>query len=165
MLMLDTSASLVHFMFLPLLRELDHISNFSWGSAVLACLYRALDHNTKFQQDNIVGDMLLLQCWVWERFTCISPEIQPVTEDEIVAGLALHLSVRWCRQTHFVFHDQTTVVEFRKKFDHIQPKQVHYHQCSTTLFVEISFVFFMFNINLNFCSFYEHHIDNPMLVA
>ena len=143
MLMPDTSASLVHFMFLPLLRELDHVSNFSWGCTVLACLYCALDHNTKFQQDNIDGCMLLLQCWAWERFTCISPEIQLVTDDEIVAGLALPLSVRWCRQTRSVFHDQTTVVEFRKKFDHIQPKQVHYHQCSTTLFVEIPFVFFL----------------------
>ena len=141
MLMPDTSANLVHFMFLPLLTDLEHISNFSWGSAVLACLYRALDHNTKFHQDNIGGYMLLLQCWAWERFTCISPEIQPVTEDEIVAGLAFPLSVRWCRQTHSVFHDQTTVVGFRQKFDQIQPKQVHYHQCSTILFLEIPFVF------------------------
>ncbi|XP_027916780.1 protein MAIN-LIKE 1-like isoform X2 [Vigna unguiculata] len=30
---------------------------------VLTCLYRALDHSTKFQQDNIGGCMLLLQCW------------------------------------------------------------------------------------------------------
>jgi len=126
MLMPDTSASLVHFMFLPLLTDLEHISNFSWGSAVLACLYRALDHSTKFYQDNIGGCMLLLQCWAWERFTCISLEIQPVTEDEIVAGLAFPLSVRWCLQTSSVFHDQTTVVGFRKKFDQIQPKQVHY---------------------------------------
>jgi len=126
MLMPDTSVSLVHFMFLPLLADLEHISNFSWGSAVLACLYRALDHSTKFHQDNIGGCMLLLQCWAWERFTCISPEIQAVTEDEIVARLAFPLSVRWCRQTRSVFHDQTTVVGFRKKFDQIQPKQVYY---------------------------------------
>ena len=60
MLMPDTSASLVHFMYLPLLRDLAHVSNFSWGSAVLACLYRALDYGTKLQQDNIGGCMLLL---------------------------------------------------------------------------------------------------------
>ena len=48
MLMLDTSASLVHFMYLPLLRDLSNVSNFSWGSAVLACLYRALDHGIMF---------------------------------------------------------------------------------------------------------------------
>ena len=65
MLMPNTSASLVYFMYLPLLRDLAHVSNFSWGSTVLACLYRALDHGTKFQQDNIGGCMLLLQCWAW----------------------------------------------------------------------------------------------------
>jgi len=43
-----------------------------------------------------------------------------------MAGLAFPLSVRWCRQTRSVFHDQATVVGFRKKFDQIQPKQVHY---------------------------------------
>jgi len=161
MLMPDTSSSLVHFMFLPLLRELDHVSNFSWGCTVLACLYCALDHNTKFQQDNIDGCMLLLQCWAWERFTCISPEIQLVTDDEIVAGLALPLSVRWCRQTRSVFHDQTTVVEFRKKFDHIQPKQVHYHQCSTTLFVEIPFVFLCLILTLIFAVFMDTISTSP----
>ncbi|XP_027915963.1 protein MAIN-LIKE 1-like [Vigna unguiculata] len=63
MLMLGTLASLVHFMYLPLLRDLVHVSNFSWRSVVLTCLYRALDHGTKFQQDNIGGCILLLQCW------------------------------------------------------------------------------------------------------
>ena len=81
-----------------------------------------------------------------------------------MTGLAFPLSVRWCRQTCFVFHDQTIVLGFRKKFDQIQPKQVHYHQCSTILFLEIPFVFFL-NTNINFCSFYGHHIDNHMLVA
>ena len=94
MLMPDTSASLVHFMYLPLLRDLANVSNFSWGSIVLACLYRALDHDTKFQQDNIGGCMLLMQCWAWERFTCISLEIQPIIDDEIEAGLSFPLNVR-----------------------------------------------------------------------
>ena len=60
MLMSDTSSSLVHFMYFPLLRDLANVSNFSWGSTILACLYRALNHGTKFQQDNIGGWMLLL---------------------------------------------------------------------------------------------------------
>ena len=115
MLMSNTYASLVHFMYLPLLRDLANVSNFSWWSIVLACLYRALDHGTKFQQDNISGCMLLLQCWAWERLTCISSKIQPITNDEIEAGLVFPLSVRWCRQTRSIFHDQKTVVEFKKK--------------------------------------------------
>jgi len=56
--------------------------------------------------------------------TCISPENQPVIDGEIQTNLAFPLSVRWCRTMRFIFHDQTNVVEFWKKFDKIQPKQV-----------------------------------------
>jgi len=155
MLMPDTSASLVHFMFLPLLMDLEHISNFSWGSAVLACLYRALDHNTKFHQDNIGGCMLLLQRWAWERFTCISSEIQPVTEDEIVAGLAFPLSVRWCRQTRFVFHDQTTVVGFRKKFDQINQSRFIITNALLFCFLKFPSFFFFKLLTLIFAVFMD----------
>jgi len=47
-LMPDTTMNMVIFMYFPLLRDLANVSNFSWSSIVLACLYRALDHDTKF---------------------------------------------------------------------------------------------------------------------
>jgi len=65
LLMLDTSASRVHLMYLPLLVDLNNVSNYNWGAAVLACLYRALDHGVDFNQINIRGCMLLLQSWAW----------------------------------------------------------------------------------------------------
>jgi len=46
--MSDTSKSQVHLMYLLLLVDLNNVSNFSWGSTVLACLYRALDHNINY---------------------------------------------------------------------------------------------------------------------
>lgn len=55
-----TFANLVHLVFLLLLRNLGNVFNFSWGSLVLSCLYRALDLDTMFDQENIVGCMLLL---------------------------------------------------------------------------------------------------------
>ncbi|XP_014515288.1 protein MAIN-LIKE 1-like [Vigna radiata var. radiata] len=54
-LMPDTSASMVHLMYLPLLADLEMVVNYSWASAILACLYRALDHGTRVDQDNIGG--------------------------------------------------------------------------------------------------------------
>jgi len=63
LLMLDTSGSRVHLMYLLLLSDLDNVSNYSWGSCVLACLYRALNHGVDFNQENIGGCTLLLQCW------------------------------------------------------------------------------------------------------
>ena len=61
----DTSGGRVHLMYLLLLSDLNNVSNYSWGSGVLACLYRALDHGVDFNQENIGGCMLLLQCWAW----------------------------------------------------------------------------------------------------
>jgi len=63
LLMPDTSGSQVHLMYLLLLADLDNVSNFSWGSTLSVCLYRALDHGINYNQENIGGCMLLLQCW------------------------------------------------------------------------------------------------------
>jgi len=47
-------------MYLLLLGVLNNFSNYSWSLDVLVCLYRALDHNTGFNRDNIGDYMLLL---------------------------------------------------------------------------------------------------------
>jgi len=57
--MLDSSSSKVHLMYLLLLADLNNVKNYSWGSVVLASLYRALDHIIDFNQDNIGGCTLL----------------------------------------------------------------------------------------------------------
>jgi len=53
LLMFDSSISKVHLMYLLLLADLNNIRNYSWGSAVMASLYRVLDHRIDFNQDNI----------------------------------------------------------------------------------------------------------------
>ncbi|VAH79378.1 unnamed protein product [Triticum turgidum subsp. durum] len=54
--------------YLPLIADLSLVGTYSWGSAALAFLYRALcsaasSHNMK----NIGGSLLLLQLWSWEH--------------------------------------------------------------------------------------------------
>ncbi|XP_014499489.1 serine/threonine-protein phosphatase 7 long form homolog [Vigna radiata var. radiata] len=122
-LMPDTSASMVHLMYLPLLADLQMVVNYSWASAVLACLYRALDHGTRVDQDNIGDCMILLQCWAWERITCIAPQIHEVNQDDIYGGAVFPVAKRWCRTTQSIFHDTTTLQQFRQKLDDLTPKQ------------------------------------------
>ncbi|KAH1096781.1 hypothetical protein J1N35_013702 [Gossypium stocksii] len=43
----DVNQNKVHIMYLPLLEDLELAGGFSWGSAVLACLYRDLCRATK----------------------------------------------------------------------------------------------------------------------
>ncbi|XP_017441223.1 protein MAIN-LIKE 1-like [Vigna angularis] len=121
-MMPDTSASMVHLMYLPLLADLQNISQYSWGSATLSCLYRALDHGTRADQDNIGGCMILLQCWAWERITCLSPELLEVTEHEISSVVVFPLAKRWCRTAQSIFQDTTTIKQFRQKIDDVSPR-------------------------------------------
>jgi len=82
-LMPDTPVVRVHVMYLLKLADLNVVRNYSWGSAVLACLYRGLNHGIHLSQENIGGCMILLQCWAWERITSITPQLQPLSDDEV----------------------------------------------------------------------------------
>ncbi|KAH9619098.1 hypothetical protein KSS87_014112 [Heliosperma pusillum] len=71
----DKSGSTVSLIYLPLLENLDQIDDISWGSGVLACLYRNLCKATKVDCFEIAGPLLLLQLWSWERVSIGRPDI------------------------------------------------------------------------------------------
>ncbi|CAI9088580.1 OLC1v1022948C1 [Oldenlandia corymbosa var. corymbosa] len=74
LLLPDASNNKVKLMFLPLLWDFDAAGKLSWGSAVLASLYRALCRATKPNVDGVCGPLVLLQLWAWERIPLIRPE-------------------------------------------------------------------------------------------
>lgn len=74
LLLPDASNNKVKLMFLPLLRDFEAAGKLSWGSAVLASLYRALCRATKSNVDGVCGPLVLLQLWAWERIPLIRPE-------------------------------------------------------------------------------------------
>ncbi|XP_073026084.1 uncharacterized protein [Primulina eburnea] len=72
-LLSDMSNNKVKLMYLPLLRDFESAGKLSWGSAVLACLYRALCRATKPETSDICGPLVLLQIWAWERVPFVRP--------------------------------------------------------------------------------------------
>ncbi|KAF1866337.1 hypothetical protein Lal_00024344 [Lupinus albus] len=75
-LMPDTYGSRVHLMYLSLLQDLSETFNYSWGSAVLACLYRGLCHAVLIsRQIEISGCLLLLQSWAYDRIPILAPRL------------------------------------------------------------------------------------------
>ncbi|XP_040951789.1 protein MAIN-LIKE 2-like [Gossypium hirsutum] len=62
-LMPDANGSKVHLMYLPLLSNLDNTRSYSWGSAVLAMLYRELCRTIDPSAVDIGGCLILLQSW------------------------------------------------------------------------------------------------------
>ncbi|QHO24616.1 uncharacterized protein DS421_12g373750 [Arachis hypogaea] len=69
----DKSGAGVHWKFLPLLRNFAGIIQFSWGSACLAHLYRALCRATRVDCKEIDGPLTLLLAWAWIRLQFIAP--------------------------------------------------------------------------------------------
>jgi hypothetical protein len=65
----DKSGHRVHTMYLPLLEDISTIKSYSWGSAVLASLYRGLCdvQNSKEKKPAIPGCTLLLHAWARSR--------------------------------------------------------------------------------------------------
>ena len=59
----DTPGTRVHFMYLLMLSNFTETIHYSWGAAVLASLFGALDRVVKPLQSNIGGCLLLLQSW------------------------------------------------------------------------------------------------------
>ncbi|KAG8493698.1 hypothetical protein CXB51_011665 [Gossypium anomalum] len=62
-LMPDANNNMVHLMYLPLLTDLHNVRSYSWGSAVLAMLYRELCRTTKPHSADIGG------CHSWHRWS------------------------------------------------------------------------------------------------
>ncbi|MFQ6670910.1 hypothetical protein Gotur_035625, partial [Gossypium turneri] len=66
-LMHDANNNKVHLMYLPLLADLSSVSSYSWGSAVLAVLYRDLCRMTNPDVVDMGGCLTLLQSWALYR--------------------------------------------------------------------------------------------------
>ncbi|KAL9678170.1 hypothetical protein QQ045_016009 [Rhodiola kirilowii] len=66
-LFLDSLGSDVSLHYLPLLADLDAISEYRWGSAVLAFLYRSLCNACESTNTQLSGFAILIQLWAWEH--------------------------------------------------------------------------------------------------
>ncbi|QHO45585.1 uncharacterized protein DS421_6g180220 [Arachis hypogaea] len=69
----DKVTSVVHWKFLPLLRNFRQIIQFSWGSACLAHLYRSLCRATRVGSKEMDGPLILLLTWAWIRLPFLGP--------------------------------------------------------------------------------------------
>ncbi|XP_025692572.1 serine/threonine-protein phosphatase 7 long form homolog [Arachis hypogaea] len=112
----DKSGASVHWKFLPLLREFGSIVQFSWGSACLAHLYRALCRASRFDCKEIDGSLTLLVVWAFMRL----PFLAPVPREPRGFSLANRWR-NWERGDRRFRY--TKLAHFRKAFDDLQEGQ------------------------------------------
>ncbi|RYR52429.1 hypothetical protein Ahy_A06g027348 [Arachis hypogaea] len=63
----DKLTAYAHAKYLPLLRDFEQIHTYSWGSACLAHLYRALCRASRYDTKELNASLNLLFVWAWER--------------------------------------------------------------------------------------------------
>ena len=80
-LMPDRTGHRVPLMYLSLLEDFQIAGQYSWGSAVLAHLYREMCNATEYTNKNIGGCLTLLHVWAWDRFPTLAPTLTPPYPD------------------------------------------------------------------------------------
>ncbi|KAL0347889.1 UNVERIFIED_CONTAM: putative mitochondrial import inner membrane translocase subunit TIM21 [Sesamum calycinum] len=69
----DSSGNLVSLLYLAKLEDIVEARNYSWGSAVLAFLYRELCNASEKGKAAIGGALQLVQVWAWSRIIPLCP--------------------------------------------------------------------------------------------
>ncbi|KAH9616569.1 hypothetical protein KSS87_002203 [Heliosperma pusillum] len=131
----DKSGNDIQVVYLPLLRDLDAIDDFSWGSAVLATLYRNLCRSSNMKARDIGGPLILLQLWAWERITIArpivtGPENPPLIQGPYPLGSQHQLRVDSLGRRWLSVHRRrpqgttiTTLLGYRDALDNMRPDQ------------------------------------------
>ncbi|CAI9095071.1 OLC1v1030930C1 [Oldenlandia corymbosa var. corymbosa] len=83
----------VYMCMLQFLEDETICAQFSWGSAVLALLYRNLCTACKISKWEASGCLILLQLWAWERISTVRPERVPVNN---FPPKECPYGTRWC---------------------------------------------------------------------
>ncbi|KAL8527664.1 hypothetical protein ACS0TY_005494 [Phlomoides rotata] len=77
-MVLDSSRNHVSLLYLQAIENTVVARTYSWGSAILAYLYRKLCNAADSDRTTIGGFVSLLQIWVWSRI----PMIQPINRND-----------------------------------------------------------------------------------
>ncbi|XP_058742563.1 protein MAIN-LIKE 2-like [Vicia villosa] len=72
-LMPDKRSKYVHIMWVPLLQDLERCNTYSWGSAVLAYLYREMCKSVDVEVEGMGGCVELIQAWGYSRLPFLAP--------------------------------------------------------------------------------------------
>ena len=84
----DMANTYIHMNLLVLLEDFDRCSRLSWGSAVLACLYRNLCKASVAHATEIAGPLMLLQLWAW----CRIPATSSTLTNDSISGIPYGVS-------------------------------------------------------------------------
>ncbi|MQL87584.1 hypothetical protein Taro_020138 [Colocasia esculenta] len=115
----DISRNEIHIQYLGFLEDFRDSGKLSWGSAVLAYLYRQLTWAALKKRRKFIGGCLhLLQLWCWERLHVAGPIPRPPLNPQDVS-----FGARWHRRLSRETPNRTWEF-YRNEFDVIEESQI-----------------------------------------
>ncbi|XP_021776086.1 protein MAIN-LIKE 1-like [Chenopodium quinoa] len=121
-LFLDKSGNRTHPSFLnELVVEELQISDYSWGSAALAYLYRQLGTTSRKDVDSIAGCLTLLQAWIYEYFPCFRPQQGTLTRE-----LSIPRACAWDVGSGCPNKSMERLLAFRARLDQLTDNEVNW---------------------------------------
>ncbi|KAL9665761.1 hypothetical protein QQ045_000082 [Rhodiola kirilowii] len=123
----DKSGNTNPLYFLPLLEDLDRIHNYSWGSAVLVCLYSNMCSACTIGHRQLVGAPMIIHMWSWERLSRIGvptirvPVVVPPPEavfDPALRGAWSY--VKWIGPKSWIRVPHESLVQYRDAIQKMQ---------------------------------------------
>ncbi|KAL9667270.1 hypothetical protein QQ045_001621 [Rhodiola kirilowii] len=120
-LMPDSSGSEISLHYLPLLADLDSLSSYSWGAAVLTYLYRNLCNACESKSTQLTGCAIVLQLWAWEHLTLgrsrklVVPALPPNADVDLMRRLAL--GYKWNVPKSYLHTSHQVLMLFRDLLD------------------------------------------------
>lgn len=117
----DHSGNKISLRYLLLLEDFDRARVYSWGSGVLAYLYRCLCDASMGSAREVCGGVTLVQLWAWERLPFVRPSrLQPRVE--IPDGAAY--GGRWAVSFSLRTLPTHVLLTYRDQLDAMTPDQV-----------------------------------------
>ncbi|KAL9659078.1 hypothetical protein QQ045_010939 [Rhodiola kirilowii] len=124
----DKSGKEIPLYFLPLLEDLDRVRNYSWGSAVLACLYSNMYTACTIAHSQLAGVPLIIQFWSWDRLSRIGvpnilvPVVLPSADAEFEPALRGAWSyLKWIGPKRWVGVPKGSLLQYRDCIQKMEP--------------------------------------------
>ncbi|XP_049358382.1 serine/threonine-protein phosphatase 7 long form homolog [Solanum verrucosum] len=114
-----TSGNLISLQYLAFLDPIHDVGKYSWGSAVLAYLYRALCRASIGNVVDICGFIPLLQVWCWERILPVQPSAPPPHDGDVLLPYAR----RWTRGIDRDTESHHVIIPIRDQLDRMTKDQ------------------------------------------
>ncbi|RYR07767.1 hypothetical protein Ahy_B05g075202 [Arachis hypogaea] len=108
----DKANNTVHVRYLPLLADYDAICTYSWGSAVLCWLYRAMCLATDPSVEGMAGCHMLLMSWIYYRLPFFAPNV--------TTAYSFPLATRWAGKKGQNDYAEQRLLRHRLRLDNLQ---------------------------------------------